>query len=134
MRTTTNEAASTRVRRHAAGVMQRLGPTKATGTGRGVLIHQMSIFGAAALSEVFDLHNLWEHRYIHGRLRSFREIVPLQDFRILQVNAHEQRRMAAGGKDNLPGGRLPCASISARTSVDPSASHRECVLRFPYPP
>lgn len=73
--------------------MQRLGPTKPASTGRRVLIYQVSIFGATTLSEVFDLHDLWEHRYIRGRYRGFREIVFLQDFCILQMNAHEQPRM-----------------------------------------
>lgn len=85
---TANEATSIRVRRHAARVMQRLGPAKSTSTDGRILVHQMGVLGATTLSKVFDLHDLRENRNIHGRFRGFREIVSLQDIRILQTYTH----------------------------------------------
>ena len=89
MRATTSEAASIRVRRHATGVMQRLGPAKSTSTGGRVLIYQMGVLGTTTLSKVFDLHNLREHRNVHSRFGSFCEIVFLEDLRILPTITRE---------------------------------------------
>ena len=89
MRATADEAANSRIHGHATRVMQRLGPAKSTSASGRVLIHQMCILGTTTLSEVFDLHDLREHRNIRSRFCGFREIVFLQDIRVLQMNVHE---------------------------------------------
>jgi hypothetical protein len=98
MRTTTNETACVRFRRHATGVLQCLGPAKPTSTRGRVLIRQMGVLGATALSKVFDLHDLGEHRNIHGRFCSFREIVSLQDFRVLHTSHIHKHRVHLTGR------------------------------------
>lgn len=103
MRAATYETAGTRVRRHATGVMQRLGPAKSTSASARVLVCKMGVLRATALSKVFDLHDLREYRNVHGRFRSFRVIVFFQDLRILQTQVYGKpsRQCSIRGKRQL---------------------------------
>jgi hypothetical protein len=88
MWTATYKAASIRIRRHATGVVQRLGPSESTSTNGRVLIHQMGVLCAATFSKVFDLHDLRKHGNIYSRCCGLGEIMSLQDLRVLRAVAH----------------------------------------------
>ena len=50
----------------------------------------MCIFRLTAFSEVFDLHDLWEHRNVDGGFCRFCIIVTFEDLLVLQKNQIER--------------------------------------------
>ena len=80
----------------------------------------MRVLCATAFSKVLDLHDFGKHGHIHRRFCRLGVVPFLKDFLVLdlrelfnELEGHIERRKTE------PGGRHPCASISAGTSVDP---------------
>lgn len=57
--------------------------TKSTISRSCVLVHQVGVLCPSALAKVFDLHDLWKHRHIHGRLCRLSKVMSREDLLVL---------------------------------------------------